>query len=257
MLRRESATSASGRTALESVARTASISRGLGIGAVIAMAAGPALAQIAVGTPLLAFRIFGAGLLLGLLALIFGVVGLVRTRPATGRSGRGNAVTGMLLGALPVAVVAVAVGSAGSVPAINDITTNPDDPPAFVAAGSLDANRDRDMSYPGAEFATAQRTAYADLVPLRVAGAPDAVFDRCIEAAENLGWTVTAQDRANGTFEAMDVSRLFRFVDDVVVRVRAGGDAAVVDVRSKSRDGKSDLGANAARIRAFRGALGS
>ena len=47
-------------------------------------------------------------------------------------------------------------------------------------------------------------------------------------------------------------TRIFRFVDDVVVRVRpAEGGGAIVDVRSKSRDGRGDLGANAARIRAF------
>jgi len=41
-------------------------------------------------------------------------------------------------------------------------------------------------------------------------------------------------------------------VDDISVRVRESGGGAVVDIRSKSRDGKGDMGANAARIRAFR-----
>ena len=74
-------------------------------------------------------------------------------------------------------------------------------------------------------------------------------------AAEALGWKLTVQDRATGTFEAVDVTSVFGFIDDIAVRVREDGGEAVVDVRSKSRDGKGDMGANAARIRAFRDAL--
>ena len=56
-------------------------------------------------------------------------------------------------------------------------------------------------------------------------------------------------------FEALATTRVFRFVDDVAVRVRRGGGGSVIDVRSTSRVGRSDLGANAARIRAFRDVL--
>ena len=52
--------------------------------------------------------------------------------------------------------------------------------------------------------------------------------------------------------EAYDVTAVFQFVDDVVIRVRPAGDGSVVDLRSNSRVGGGDLGANAARIRAFR-----
>ena len=54
---------------------------------------------------------------------------------------------------------------------------------------------------------------------------------------------------------ATETTHVFRFVDDVVIRVRADRTATVVDVRSKSRDGRGDLGANAARIRAFVAAM--
>jgi uncharacterized protein (DUF1499 family) len=138
---------------------------------------------------------------------------------------------------------------------INDITTNPDDAPAFQTAQTLPANAGRDLAYPGSTFSDAQRAGYPDLMPIRVPGPPEEVYARCVAAADALGWTVTAHDPENGTFEAIDVSELFHFVDDIVVRVRAGGDAAVVDIRSKSRDGRGDMGANAARIRAFRDAL--
>jgi hypothetical protein len=176
-----------------------------------------------------------------LLALLFGAIGLWRTRPATSRRGRGPALVGTALGLLPVAIVAAVVGSAGRAPAINDITTNPDDPPRFRAAQTDDANAGRDLTYAGEKFARTQRSGYPDLAPIRV----------------NLGWKLTVQDPATGVFEAIDVTRVFRFVDDVVVRVRAAGEGTIVDVRSKSRDGRGDMGANAARIRAFRDAIRS
>mgnify|MGYP000510025812 CR=1 FL=1 len=74
-------------------------------------------------------------------------------------------------------------------------------------------------------------------------------------AAERLGWVVAAEDPTTGHLEATDTTRFFRFVDDVVVRVRPDGSGSIVDIRSKSRDGRGDLGANAARIRALQGSL--
>jgi len=242
---------------LETDSRVATISLALGVVGAVAFAAGPALAQLEAASALTAFRVFGVGLLLGLLALLFGAIGLWRTRPVTGRRGRGPALVGTALGLLPVAVVAAVVGSAGRAPAINDITTNPDDPPRFRAAQTDDANTGRDLSYPGEAFARAQRSGYPDLAPIRVAGAPDEVYRRCLTVAQDLGWKLTVEDPATGVFEAIDVTSIFRFVDDIAVRVRAAGDGTVIDVRSKSRDGKGDLGANATRIRAFRDAIRS
>jgi uncharacterized protein (DUF1499 family) len=50
--------------------------------------------------------------------------------------------------------------------------------------------------------------------------------------------------------EATDTTFWFGFKDDVVVRVRAAenGGGSIVDVRSVSRVGQSDLGLNAKRI---------
>jgi uncharacterized protein (DUF1499 family) len=70
-----------------------------------------------------------------------------------------------------------------------------------------------------------------------------------------LGWEIVAADPAHGRIEATDTTRFFGFKDDVVIRIRPEGSGSRVDVRSKSRVGRSDVGANAARIRAFRDAL--
>jgi uncharacterized protein (DUF1499 family) len=77
------------------------------------------------------------------------------------------------------------------------------------------------------------------------------VFDRAVSAARKLGWHVVAAAPAEGRLEATDTTRWFGFKDDVVVRIAPAADGSRVDVRSVSRVGRSDLGTNARRIRAF------
>ncbi len=127
-------------------------------------------------------------------------------------------------------------------PAINDITTDLGDPPAFAV---LDA-----PPYP-AEYADRQRAGYPDLGPLVMDWPEQAVFDRARAAALDMGWVIRAEDPAQGRIEAVATTRVLRFKDDIVVRIRGEGAATRVDVRSRSRVGQHDFGANAGRIRAF------
>jgi len=235
--------------------RAANLAAKIGALAALAFVLGPALAQLGLASPFVAFRIFTLGVLLGLVALLVGAAGVWATRGATGPGGRQQALFGSGVGAVIVGTVLAVLLAAGAVPVINDISTDLEDPPHFRAAQTDAANSGRDLAYPGEAFARAQREGYPDLEPIRVAGTRDAVYRRCVAAAEKLGWKLTMQDAASGSFEAVAVTRLFHFVDDIVVRIREDDGAAVVDVRSKSRDGKGDMGANAARIRAFRSAL--
>ena len=46
------------------------------------------------------------------------------------------------------------------------------------------------------------------------------------------------------------------FKDDIVIRISREGDSSIIDLRSVSRVGVSDLGANAKRIRAFKAQFG-
>jgi uncharacterized protein (DUF1499 family) len=192
---------------------------------------------------------------LALPALALGAVGVWLTRAASGRPGRGRALLGLLVGLGLVGTVAVAAGPSRGLPPVNDITTNPDDPPVFSASAKLEANEGRDLSYAGGELARVTREAYPDLVPIRLASPPEKAFGAAKRAAIRLDWTIVKKHRAAGLLEAHETSRVFRFVDDVVVRIRAADGGSTVDVRSKSRDGRGDLGANAARIRAFRDLL--
>jgi uncharacterized protein (DUF1499 family) len=232
--------------------------QGRSLAAVLASSVAAAAAALAIGGPLLAnlgavrplagFGMFALGGLLALAGLVLGAFGLRATR--AGREGRGRAWFAVAVGAAVLAaLLSGALGGRG-LPRINDITTSPDDPPVFEAAAREEANRERDMAYP-ADFAAQQRAGYPDLAPIALDLPPAEAFERARRAAAALGWQVTMADPARGVLEARSVSRLFRFVDDVAIRVRPAGAGSVVDVRSKSRDGRGDLGANAARIRAF------
>ena len=80
---------------------------------------------------------------------------------------------------------------------------------------------------------------------------PREAFDRAVKAAESMGWEVVGRDAAAGTLEAVDTTKFFGFKDDIAVRVAAAEAGSRVDIRSKSRVGRSDIGANARRIRAY------
>ena len=106
-------------------------------------------------------------------------------------------------------------------------------------------------AYDGLAAADGQHRAYPDVRPILVAAPPQQAMTRAIDSARALGWTIVGQDPGRGTLEATDSTFWFGFTDDIVVRVSPAGHDSRVDVRSKSRVGIGDLGANARRIRAF------
>ena len=232
----------------EHPSRTASLGAFVGgLGGVLALL-GMTLAHFGVTSGFTGFRTFLLGGLCALVGLLAGLVGVLATRG--GRAGRDRAWFGVAVGALVVGAIVVAASRGRGLPRINDITTNPADPPRFEVALRQEANRGRDMDYPAA-FGAQQRSAYADLAPIALDMPPVDAFERARRVAEALGWEITLSDPQRGLLEARQESWLFRFVDDIAIRVRAQGSGSVVDVRSKSRVGQGDLGANAQRIRAF------
>ena len=140
--------------------------------------------------------------------------------------------------------------AAQSVPRIHDVTTDTDNPPAFVALRNRPGARNP-VEYGGAEVAAQQRAGYPDIGPVMLPVAPPEAVARAAAAARELGWTIAAVDTAAGRVEATDRTRWFGFYDDVVIRVTPAEGGSRVDVRSLSRVGGSDVGANAARIRRF------
>jgi uncharacterized protein (DUF1499 family) len=164
----------------------------------------------------------------------------------------------MVLGAIGLVVAAIAVyipwtwkQTLDSVPYIHDITTDLDNPPAFVAARGLRREGDHPVEYDGPEVAEQQRKAYPDLAPLMTSQPAEKVFEASKAVIAAMGMELVDADALTLRLEATDTSLLYGFTDDVVVRIAKTVEGARVDVRSKSRVGRSDLGQNAKRIRSF------
>jgi len=188
---------------------------------------------------------FYAGLAVAALALIMLIVPRLR-------SGRAASLAVALIIGLAVAYFPWHwQREARALPPINDITTDTANPPAFVAVIPLREGSQVPTTYPGAETAAKQQTAYPDIRPLDLKMPPDTAFARALDAAKSFGWQIDGTDAASGRIEATATTPWFGFRDDVVVRVTPEAGGSRVDVRSLSRVGKGDLGANAKRIRAY------
>lgn len=155
-----------------------------------------------------------------------------------------------------VAVPLSHVQSAGSVPPIHDITTDTEDPPAFVALAPARERAMNGVAYPGPDAARMQERAYPWVEPLRVEASRRAAFDATLAEARAEGWTIAAVEPQQGRIEATAETFWFGFKDDIVIRVQETEDGrARIDMRSASRVGISDLGVNADRIARFLDAL--
>jgi len=158
----------------------------------------------------------------------------------------------LIVALLAVAPPLILRHQARGVPPIHDITTDTADPPAFVALQGERQKAPNGAAYGGPDIAAQQQKAYGDIQPLIVKTPPAEELQKAIDAARSLGWQVVASDAASGRIEATDMTGWFGFKDDIVVRVRGLADGGSrVDVRSVSRVGRSDLGANAARVRKY------
>ncbi|MCC5861851.1 MAG: DUF1499 domain-containing protein [Gammaproteobacteria bacterium] len=199
-----------------------------------------------------AFLVFTVGALGAVLSLVLGVIGTVWNLRSGSRALAGGSLLATIVGlGLTINLVSWFL-AAQAVPAIHDISTDTDDPPAFVALLALRAEADNPPEHPGVDVAALQREAYPDLRSLRLAATPQTVFAASLQVAHELGWEIVAEMPTEGRIEATDTTRYFGFRDDVVIRIEAQNGETVLDIRSKSRVGMSDVGVNAARIRAFR-----
>jgi uncharacterized protein (DUF1499 family) len=143
-----------------------------------------------------------------------------------------------------------------TVPPIHDITTDLDNPPTFSAVlAARAAERAGSVDNRSPQLAQMQKAAYPDLVSVMTTLPVTRAFNEALDVAKSMpGWTIVASDVDAGRIEASQQSRWFRFTDDIVIRV-VGEAGSRIDMRSTSRQGLSDYGVNAARIRAYMSAL--
>lgn len=141
-------------------------------------------------------------------------------------------------------------------PAIHDITTDTNNPPAFVAMARVRVGAPNPVTYDGPETAVQQRQAYPDIRTQIIPHSPEVVFAEAMQVIEELGWSFAEANLQQGRIEATVTSRWFGLKDDVVIRLTPGTEGSTVfDMRSKSRVGLMDAGSNAQHIRDFIEAL--
>lgn len=159
-----------------------------------------------------------------------------------------SAITVVVLSTVAIAIPLSMMSQAKNVPPIHDLSTDLINPPEFIVIAPLRATAPNPVAYAGIETAQQQRTAYPELQTLRYPQSKIELIGAIELAIKNLGWELVNTDVNQGIIEATDTTMWFGFKDDVVVRVNDKGDERLVDIRSKSRVGGSDLGTNAARI---------
>jgi uncharacterized protein (DUF1499 family) len=187
----------------------------------------------------------------GVVAALLSLIGAIQARPGGARRGFLPALLGVLIGLAVFAGPAMMLRTARTVPPIHDITTDTENPPRFVAVLPLRTGAENTAEYGGAELAALQQEGYPQIQPLILDVPPDVAIARTAATTRAMGWEIVAEVPAEGRIEATDTTLLFGFKDDVVIRVTPVDRRSRVDVRSVSRVGKSDLGANARRIETF------
>jgi hypothetical protein len=153
-------------------------------------------------------------------------------------------------------------------PPIHDATTDPEDPPRFVALAKRPSGENatafdpsEKISYRG-EYNTVSymlHTYYTELTkPLALIMPPSKMFWRCFNAAKRMGWHIVDYNEKEGRIEATSTSFWFGQVSDIVIRVRPAGTlGARFDMRAESESGTRDFGRNLGLLKAYRSQLSS
>ena len=235
-----------------------------------------------VGFGLLIFKL-GMKVVLGVLA--FAVLALLLALLVRPRAGWKSALVAVLIPLAFIGYAASVMAKAKTIPPIHDVATNVDDPPSFseevlaararVEGGNPMAPLNvplRDLPQYKPMAASPRMAAVADktvgqlgfaanpgVEPVTLSKTPGRAFDIAQAAARKQGWTITAADKQAGTIAALAETFWFGFKDDVAIRVRPGAapGTSVVDVRSTSRVGLGDIGANGKRVAAYLAAVKS
>jgi uncharacterized protein (DUF1499 family) len=198
------------------------------------------------------FRILNWAAYFGIAGTTLSLAGAILGRPGKGRRGFPLAVAGIVLGALAFGVPGNWYWIAKEVPMIHDITTDTENPPVFVSILALRKDAPNSAIYGGPEVAARQHVAYPDIRPLVSDLPPARAFERSRSVARQMGWKIVDEDPAEGRIEAIATTQWFGFKDDIVLRIApSAGTGSRIDIRSVSRVGRSDVGTNALRIRAF------
>ncbi|VAW00423.1 hypothetical protein MNBD_ALPHA01-353 [hydrothermal vent metagenome] len=218
----------------------------------VVLAGGPGV-HLGLWSPLNGFMLSMMGSFLGGLALaVLSLIVVIIIAIKEARGGMARAVMALCAGlvlAAPVGYLRVS-----DVPPIHDITTDLANPPEFMALVGNRGEKANSLTYDvdeRAQLTDMQSKYYPEIEPLLVPRTPQTLFARALEVATLMGWQITGVDTTAHRFEATDRTFWFDFADDIVVVITQTENGSRLDMRSISRVGISDLGANAKRIMAF------
>jgi uncharacterized protein (DUF1499 family) len=170
-----------------------------------------------------------------------------------GQSGASQAFAAIFIACIGLAAPLYYLSHAVTLPRLTDVETTPDEPLDFKMLAGMRPAGANPITEPGEAEIEAQDEAYPDIGPMALERSAPEVFSLVHEAVERLGWTIVLNEAPGetgaGRIEATDRTLVMGFTDDVVVQVKGDDAHTIIDVRSVSRYGLHDLGANAKRIR--------
>jgi len=152
---------------------------------------------------------------------------------------------------IPVITTGIIMLGARDAPMIHDVSTNLTVPPQFVAAVALRGSDSNPLQH-NPKVAEQQSQAFPDIISLYSDLSPEQAFRKATEVLQAMGLEVHYRDEDLGVIEAVATTFWFGFKDDMIVRIKVDQSGSKIDLRSVSRVGEGDLGANAKRIRTFR-----
>ena len=205
------------------------------------------------------FMLLAAGAVLATLASFLGVIAYIVALRKQLLAERPTLLIGIFLGVVVLAILGTQYSAASSVPPIHNISTDTENPPQFDKIVAIrSAAQANPLAYDAAALAPQQTAAYPWVKPLTLMAPVDEVVDRAEAVMRDMGLEIVSSNKTTGLVEATATTFWFGFKDDVAVRVQPAADGGTqVDLRSVSRVGQSDLGANAARIGEILKGLGS
>lgn len=230
---------------------------------VLVVAAGPGVRWHLISLEVAMNVLLVAGTLAAFAAFFFGGAALLAS--GAGRRAQPRVLNWLafLFGGAVLACGAYEYARLSAAPMLYDVSTDTAHPPVFLevrqsraaehAVNAADYVPDYTVGTVAINASAEQRRAYPDIQPVLLRMKPDAAFAAAEKAARALGWQLVAVAPAEGRIEATDTTLYFGLKHDIAIRVRSEhlGRGSVVDVRSSSRFGANDAGANARRIRAF------
>ena len=214
-----------------------------------------------------------------LVTVIVAAIALILALVIKPRKGILIGVLGLLVPILGLGKLANVKKTAETLPFIHDVSTDTQNPPLFTQAILSERGQTSNASHyvgktapvrkldgkgkpvTGADgkpvydqklVSVLQTKAYPEVRPLILEDMPDVVFGKAESIVKSMGWDIANSDVKTGIIEATETTFWYGFEDDVIIRIRPSeGGGTVVDIRSLSRVGGSDLGKNASRVKAF------